>query len=179
MNRLFALIDLVTRLPVARTNTRARYDKQTAATKHCWGVMDVLMSSVSHVAGFVTAHWFTVAAATIVPLLLYFFGTRETRKLKAAFGDMPGPKPWPFLGGMPDAIKFKGQMHLLIDHYYKEYGRQFPFSFFGMCTLNVADPEMVRQVLVKDFDSFHDRVVSNQVIQRIHITWNIGLYIDV
>ena len=121
---------------------------------------DMGLPMITQLTGFVTAHWFTVAAATIVPLLLYFFGTRETRKLKATFGDMPGPKPWPFLGGLPDGMKFKGQLHLQIDHYYKKYGRVFCSSFLGTPTLLTGDPEMVKQILVKDFDSFYDRVVS-------------------
>lgn len=79
----------------------------------------------------------------------------------AAVGDLPGPKPLPFIGNAFDMIKTKGQLHLQFDDYYTKYGR-----LFTVCILSskpsivVSDLEMLKEIFVKEFQSFHDRPVS-------------------
>ena len=116
------------------------------------------MDSVVEFAGIFNEYWFTFVIAFVVAAGLLHFGTKHSRQLKP-YSHIPGPKPWPFINNLPDSIKSKGQVHELFDQYYKKYGKLFVTSgvtvFFG-----VADPEMIKQILVKDFDSFTDRPVS-------------------
>ena len=104
--------------------------------------------------------WLAITLVIFSSVFLYLYGTHSARKLKNAFGDLPGPKPLPFIGNLPDAYKHKGQTHLQFDEYYRKYGRLFCLNSFGNTALMVADPEMVKHILVKDFESFHDRTVS-------------------
>ena len=123
--------------------------------------MEFLVSIGAKIVQFFTAHWFTIAVASLVSVFLYRRGTRDARRLQAAFGDLPGPKPWPFIGNLLDSFRFGGRAYLLFDHYYKQYGRLFAMVSFGKnIGLVVSDPEMIKQILVKEFDAFHDRTVS-------------------
>lgn len=114
-------------------------------------------SMVEEVAIF-NEYWFTFVIAFVVGAGLLHFGTKHSRQLKP-YSHIPGPKPWPFINNLPSSIKSKGQVHVLFDQYYKKYGKLFVTSgvtvFFG-----VGDPEMIKQILVKDFDSFTDRPVG-------------------
>ena len=105
-----------------------------------------------------TEHWSTFALASIVLLVVLHFGTKHARLLRP-YSHLPGPRPWPFLNRLPNLLKVRGEFHLEFDEYYKKYGK-----LFVMTTENVAfgisEPEMIKQVLVKDFDSFCDRMVS-------------------
>lgn len=114
-------------------------------------------SMVEEVAIF-NEYWFTFVIAFVVGAGLLHFGTKHSRQLKP-YSHIPGPKPWPFINNLTSSIKSKGQVHVLFDQYYKKYGKLFVTSgvtvFFG-----VGDPEMIKQILVKDFDSFTDRPVG-------------------
>ena len=110
----------------------------------------------------VFSQYWTTAIATIVVLFVYFWGIAPFRTLKKILGDkVPGPMPLPFIGNMLDSLRQKGLMHIQLDEYYKKYEDVFGMFLFGSSpTLVVADLEMVKQVYVKDFQSFHDRPVS-------------------
>jgi len=82
------------------------------------------MDLITELIQFFTDHWFTFAIASIIALLLFRFGTKRSRQLKP-YSHLPGPKPWPFLGNLPDAMKARGQDYLLFDKYYKKYGKLF------------------------------------------------------
>lgn len=105
-----------------------------------------------------TEHWFTLAIASIVAVVLFHFGTKHSRQLKP-YSHLPGPKPWPFLNRLPTTIKARGQIHEQFDWYYKKYGKLFVMSSVNV-SFGVSEPEMIKQILVKDFDSFCDGVVS-------------------
>ena len=98
--------------------------------------------------------------ATIAPLLLllvlflYWYGTRGFADLKKL--NVPGPKPVPFLGNVLETRKY-GAMHLMFLDYAKKYGKVFAVCLFGKPTLVVADPEMLKQIMVKDFSKFRNR----------------------
>ena len=127
--------------------------------------MEFLVSIGAEIVQFFTAHWFTIAVASLVSICLYRRGTRNARRLQAAFGDLPGPKPWPFIGNLPESIKFAGKRHLQFDNYCKKYGKLFTKFSIRNVSLVVADPEMIKQILVKEFDAFHDRTVSDVCLE--------------
>ena len=109
-----------------------------------------------------TEQWFSVFIGAVVLFLLYCWGTSKRRMLEAQFPGVPGPKPLPFVDNLFDAIRHKGQFYLQFDEYYKKYGKVFALiSFTGKPTLAVNEPELIKQIMVKNFSSFHDRPVSN------------------
>lgn len=118
------------------------------------------MDCLSWFVGSFSSHFGTIIIGLIVMVVLWWYGTRKARTLESAFPGMPGPKPLPFIGNILDLIASKGQVHVHFDRYYKKYGSLFSVSFFGSPGLVVADPEMIKDILVKNFECFHDRPVS-------------------
>lgn len=116
------------------------------------------MDLITELVGILNEHWITFVIAFVVGVGLFHFGTKHSRQLKP-YSHLPGPKPWPFINRLSDSIKSKGQVHVTSDWYYKKYGKVFVMSSVTV-TFGVADPEMIKQILVKDFDSFTDRPVS-------------------
>lgn len=74
--------------------------------------------------------------------------------------NVPHPKPFPFIGNLLDVITlFTGGFHLT-----KLYN-QFQTPYFGMYISNypyliIKDPELIRLILIKDFQYFTDRLLS-------------------
>lgn len=114
-----------------------------------------------------------IALFAAVVAILYYYGTKGARKLEAAFPGLPGPKPWPFIGNIPDFLKMKGQLHLYFDMNFKKYGRLYAMSFVGAPTLVTTDPEMIKETLVKQFECFHDRPVSLDLSLRSLMNGNV------
>ncbi|KAL9963558.1 hypothetical protein ACROYT_G027078 [Oculina patagonica] len=58
---------------------------------------------------------------------------------------------------MLDLIRHKGQINLQMDEYYQKFGKVFAAAVFGKTPcLSVADPEMLKDIFVKEFDCFSD-----------------------
>ena len=90
----------------------------------------------------------------LVILFLYWYGTRGFAVLKKL--NVPGPKPIPFFGNMLETRKY-GALHLMCLDYAKKYGKVFTICLGGKPTLVVADPELLKQIMVKDFPIFRNR----------------------
>ncbi|KAL9963555.1 hypothetical protein ACROYT_G027074 [Oculina patagonica] len=106
------------------------------------------------------AQWQTILiASAILLLIVYVFGfVTFYRSMKTRYGDVPGPTPLPIFGNLLDMIRHKGQMHLQMDEYYRKYGKVFTVAIFGKTpSLSVADPDMLKDIFVKEFDCFSDR----------------------
>ena len=87
----------------------------------------------------------------ILLLFIYWQGTRNQAILKKI--NAPGPKPWPFIGNSLDTRKFNG-VHLLLCDYIQRYGKVFAFTLGDRPSVVIADPDMLKQILVKDFWNF-------------------------
>ncbi|XP_033751860.1 cytochrome P450 3A29-like isoform X2 [Pecten maximus] len=71
--------------------------------------------------------------------------------------NIPGPAPWPIIGSLSEISK-KG-VHVFQKECFEKYGKV--FGYYGGLTpqtLVIGDKEMLRQILVKDFVNFPDRV---------------------
>ncbi|XP_066264682.1 cytochrome P450 3A11-like [Branchiostoma lanceolatum] len=93
--------------------------------------------------------------AGILPVLFYLYYIRPLSLFKKM--GVPGPRPWPVIGD------FFGQMKRGIwnpDHHVKmlrEYGEVYGLFSGSMPVLFVSDPEMLREILVKQFHNFSRR----------------------
>ena len=100
-----------------------------------------------------------IAGVTVL-LYIYWQGTRNQAILKKI--NAPGPKPWPFIGNTLDARKFNG-VHLLLCNYIQKFGKVFAFTFGSKPSVVIADPDMLKQILVKDFWNFPNHAVRAKI----------------
>ena len=101
------------------------------------------------------AHPAAIASLVLlVVLFLYWYGTRGFATLKIL--NVPGPKPIPFLGNFLEARKYGG-LHLMHLDYLKKYGKVYAICLGGKPSLVVADPELLKQIMIKDFPYFRNR----------------------
>lgn len=96
-----------------------------------------------------------VSLLLLITLFLYWYGTLGFANLKIL--NAPGPKPVPFLGNFLNLMEYNG-MHLMFLDYLKKYGKVFAVCLGRRPSLVVADPELLKQILVKDFPNFHNRI---------------------
>lgn len=101
------------------------------------------------------AHPAAIASVVLLTVLfLYWYGTRGFADLKKL--NVPGPKPVPFFGNFLETRKY-GVLYLMCLDYAKKYGKVFSVCLGGKPTLVVADPEMLKQIMIKDFPNFRNR----------------------
>ena len=115
------------------------------------------MSGLSDVlSDFTPFHVVSIAVGAVVLLLtgLYWFGYQAFSKL-ATLG-IPGPKPHAFVGNVPD-VKKAGGLHTYQIQCLKKYGKVFTLCLGRKVSIAVADPEMLKQIMVKDFPNFINR----------------------
>ena len=101
-----------------------------------------------------------VSIVVLVVLFLYWYGTRGFADLKKL--NVPGPKPLPFLGNFLEASKYRG-LHLMHCDCFKKYGKVFAMCLGGRPSLVVGDPELLKQIMVKDFPNFHNRFLFQKL----------------
>lgn len=71
---------------------------------------------------------------------------------------MKGPRPYPFLGNIPHMLmNNQANLHR---NWVKKYGKVFGLFFGWRPRLFVADPEVMLQICVKDFDIFPNHTVN-------------------
>ena len=94
-----------------------------------------------------------VSISLLVVLFLYWYGTRGFANLKKL--NVPGPKPLPFIGNFLEARKYEGMQLMHLD-YVKKYGKVFAICLGEKPSLVVADPELLKQIMIKDFANFRN-----------------------
>ena len=95
-----------------------------------------------------------ILATFLTVVFVYWLGTHNFSVLKKL--NVPGPKPWPFVGNLPEVKKYGGP-HLLQLEYMKKYGKVFTVCFGRKPSLVVADPDVVKEIMVKEFANFRNR----------------------
>ena len=94
-----------------------------------------------------------VSISFLAVLFLYWYGTRGFANLKKL--NVPGPKPLPFIGNFLEARKYEGIQLMHLD-YVKKYGKVFAICLGEKPSLVVADPELLKQIMIKDFANFRN-----------------------
>ena len=96
----------------------------------------------------------TFGSVAAVILLLYWCGTYRFSVLKKL--GLPGPKPWPFLGNILELNAFGG-LHAMLYENMKRYGKIYAVCLGRLPTIVIAEPEVLKKLLVKEFSSFRNR----------------------
>ena len=94
------------------------------------------------------------ACLSLLVFLFYWRGVASFTLLKAV--PIPGPRQWPYFGNLPDVIKYGG-MHSMLWEYFQRYGRVYKMGFGRRPTIVITDPEMIKQITIKEFPKFQNR----------------------
>lgn len=97
------------------------------------------------------------AAVIFLLILLCWYGMLGFSVLNRL--NVPGPRPLPFVGNILEVRKY-GSVHLMIFDYVRKYGKIFAISLGTKPALVVADPEMLKTIMVKEFATFHNRMMT-------------------
>ena len=89
-----------------------------------------------------------------ITALIYWFGVSEFALISHV--PLPGPKPWPYIGNLLEVARYGG-LHKALVEYGKKYGKVYKMYLGRSPMITVADPEMLKHILVKDFDKFRNR----------------------
>ena len=101
---------------------------------------------------------FTLPVALVtggIVVLAYTFWREAHNEAIRKKINVPGPRSWPFVGNLLDIRKFNG-IHLLLCDYIQKYGKVFSLRLGSKLSVVVADPDIVKQILVKDFWNFRN-----------------------
>ncbi|KAH0540554.1 cytochrome P450 6k1-like [Cotesia glomerata] len=93
-------------------------------------------------------------------LAIYYWSTAKHNHWKRL--GVPGPAPTPLVGNMGPFFLGKKAMAERQEEMYKEWKNEPFFGFFNsrMPVLMITDPDLIRQVLIKDFQAFSGRGIN-------------------
>ena len=93
-------------------------------------------------------------ALLVLVVLIYCVGVYNYWVLHGM--NIPGARPLPYLGNLRDFSKYGG-MHLCLLAYMKKYGKVFSLCTGRKASIVIADPEILKQIMVRDFHYFTNR----------------------
>ncbi|GFR81489.1 cytochrome P450 [Elysia marginata] len=76
--------------------------------------------------------------------------------------EVRGPPPVPFFGNIPELFDPAVGFRAAVKRWQGIYGRVFGIFFFRKPVLVVTDPEVIKQILIKDFNMYVDRYVVGE-----------------
>ncbi|KAL9966312.1 hypothetical protein ACROYT_G024366 [Oculina patagonica] len=106
------------------------------------------------VAGLPSFYYGWISLIFILAVVIYWLGISGYRLTSHV--SLPGPKPWPYIGNLLDASKYGG-LHKTFLEYAKRYGKVYKMYMGRDAIIAVADPEILKHILVKDFHKFRNR----------------------
>lgn len=112
------------------------------------------------ITAFVADHCISITVGLLI-LLIYRSCTAPFTFFKKL--GIPGPETVPFFGNTASMIFKPNELPKLHMEWYKKYGKVFGIYFFREPFLMVADPEMIKEILVKEFPKFHDRKLLAEI----------------
>ncbi|GFU35055.1 cytochrome P450 3A25 [Nephila pilipes] len=89
----------------------------------------------------------------VCSVLFFWYSTRNFDYWKKR--NVPFVKPYPFVGSVVENMR--KPLFLTELRRWKKYGRIFGHFEANRALLSVADPELLRQIFVKDFQAFPER----------------------
>lgn len=102
----------------------------------------------------------TLIAVAVLFFLLYKIVTRNFNYWRER--GVPHCKPLPLFGNFLDVLLFKMDFGDMLAKYYTEMkGPYFGIWFFNTPSLVIRSPELIKTVLVKDFNYFQDRTIAS------------------
>lgn len=90
--------------------------------------------------------------ALLITLLAIFLYRHYT--ILKRYG-IPGPTPWPIIGNLHEQV-YRG-IHVTDEEWSKKYGKVFGYFSGYNPVIAVTDPDIIKAVLIKDFQNFTDR----------------------
>ena len=87
--------------------------------------------------------------------LVYWLGIRSYTSV-LGHSALPAPRIWPWVGNLPDIFKYGGLHKMLLNYFYK-YGRVYKMCLGRSPSIVVTDPEIIKQITVKEFWKFTNR----------------------
>ena len=90
----------------------------------------------------------------LITAFIYWLGVSEFALISHV--PLPGPEPWPYFGNLIEVARYGG-LHKAFVEYAKKYGKVYKMYMGRSPMITVADPEMLKHILVKDFDKFRNR----------------------
>ena len=106
------------------------------------------------IARVISTYFWWISLFCAITALIYWFGISGYSLTRHV--SLPGPKPWPYVGNLLDAAKYGG-LHKAFVEYGKQYGKVYKMSMGRSPMITVADPKLLRHILVGDFDKFSNR----------------------
>ena len=106
------------------------------------------------VASVITSNGGLITLLFLITALIYWLGVSEYALISHV--PLPGPKPWPYFGNLIEVARYGG-LHKAFVEYGKKYGKVYKMYMGRSPVITVADSEIMKQVLVKDFDKFRNR----------------------
>lgn len=103
---------------------------------------------------------YILALCVTIVAVLYIYMTRKFGYWKKY--NIPGPKPITFYGNLKDFIKGKSPLAWCLKQIYDSYPNE-PFVGIYILdepTLLIRSPELIKQILVKDYNIFRNRFAS-------------------
>ena len=101
-----------------------------------------------------------------IVVLAYTFWREAHNEATRKKINVPGPRSWPFVGNLLDIRKFNG-IHLLLCDYIQKYGKVFSLRLGSKLSVVVADPDIVKQILVKDFWNSRNHFVEATIVAAV------------
>jgi len=109
---------------------------------------------MEHLADIILHPLAILLALLVVIVIVYCVGTYNYWVLSDM--NIPGAKPLPYIGNLRDMTRCGG-IHLGILEYMKKYGKVFSLCIGRKASIVIADPELLKQIMVKDFHNFTNR----------------------
>ncbi|XP_054160973.1 uncharacterized protein LOC128959051 [Oppia nitens] len=98
--------------------------------------------------------WSTLIVISSLPILLYWYFTRNFDYWSKR--GINGPKPIPIFGNLWELMITRPRIFTELE-WYKKYGKIYGYFNHVGPTLTIADPELIKQILVKDFHILPNR----------------------
>ncbi|CAG2253000.1 Cytochrome P450 3A19,Thromboxane-A synthase,Putative cytochrome P450 CYP13A5,Putative cytochrome P450 CYP13A7,Putative cytochrome P450 CYP13A4,Cytochrome P450 72A225 [Mytilus edulis] len=116
-----------------------------------------ILPTEKYLGKFVLENFVELNAVLCVLALVVFAVNRHLKRHYGVFDRLgiPGPKPSLLCGNLAEILR-KGQFQAIME-WRSQYGRVFGYFEGYTPVLSVSDPEIVKQVLVKDFQNFSHR----------------------